>query len=252
MAAAPAIVAVGAVIGLLMGAFGVGGSSFATPALSLLGVPALAAIASPLPATIPAAILASSSYVRSGEARPRAAMWTLLGAIPATVAGALVSHRVGGQFLLVASGLVLVVLGFRVKRPIVQEARDRGGARRQNRPVLVAASAAVGFFTGLLANGGAFLLVPLYILVFGMRMRQSVGTSLLVVAALSVPTLLAHWTLGHIDWRVAVWFAVGLVPAGAIGGRFSRRFEGPTIRRAFGWFLVLSGTAFTVFRLLAP
>ena len=51
----PAFVLAGAVIGTLMGLFGVGGSSIATPLLSLLGVPGLIAIASPLPATVPGA-----------------------------------------------------------------------------------------------------------------------------------------------------------------------------------------------------
>jgi len=41
------------VIGVLFGLFGVGGSSFATPALGLLGVPGLVAVAAPLPAAIP-------------------------------------------------------------------------------------------------------------------------------------------------------------------------------------------------------
>ncbi len=51
--------------------------------------------------------------------------------------------------------------------------------------------------------------MPLYLLVFGLRMRQAVGTSLLVVAALSVPTLVAHWSLGHIDWWVSAALFAG-------------------------------------------
>jgi hypothetical protein len=49
----------GAAIGALMGFFGVGGSSVATPLLAALGLPPLLAVASPLPATIPAALTAA-------------------------------------------------------------------------------------------------------------------------------------------------------------------------------------------------
>jgi uncharacterized membrane protein YfcA len=35
-----------------------------------------------------------------------------------------------------------------------------------------ATTAGIGLFTGLLANGGGFLLVPAYLLVFGLRMRR--------------------------------------------------------------------------------
>ena len=84
-------------------------------------------------------------------------------------------------------------------QPIHDAAHDAGSLRRQNRPLLVAAAFGVGLFTGLLANGGGFLLVPLYLLVFGLRMRQAVGTSLLVIVFLSFPTLATHWALGHVN-----------------------------------------------------
>ncbi len=244
------IVLSGAAIGLLIGAFGVGGSSVATPLLSIVGVKALAAIASPLPATIPGAMLALRPYVRSGEARPKAAAWSLLGAVPATVVGALVSQRIGGDGLLLLSGVMLVVVGVRVVMPITDEARDAGTARRMNRPLLVAATAGVGFMTGLLANGGGFLLMPLYLLVFGLRMRQAVGTSLLVVAALAVPNLITHASLGHVDWSVATLFAAGVLPTSMVGSHYSARFSKGAQRRAFGIFLIASGAAFTLYRLL--
>lgn len=246
----PFTVLAGSGVGLSMGLFGVGGSSVATPVLALLGAPALVAVASPLPATIPAAAVGAQPYVRSGEARPRAAAWSLVGGIPGTIVGALLSRAVGGSTLLVLSGLVLVIVGLRVLRPIEQTMRDAGAARRRNRPLLVAATAGVGLFTGLLANGGGFLLVPLYLLAFGLRMRQAVGTSLVVIAVLAVPTLATHWALGHIDWAVAGEFLLGMLPGSAAGSRLAQRVEGPRLRRAFGWFLVGFGALFTVYRLV--
>lgn len=251
MAPWPVITLCGAGIGILMGFFGVGGSSVATPLLSLLGVPGLAAVASPLVATVPSAVTAAVPYARRSDARPRAAGWTLLGAVPATVIGALLSAKVGGASLVVASGVVLVVIGVRVLLPIDDGMRANGSVRRKNRPILVAASAAVGLFTGLLANGGAFLLMPMYLLVFGLRMRQAVGTSLLVVAALSVPTLVTHWFLGHIDWQVSAALLAGQLPASIIGGQLARRVTAAgAVRRAFGWFLMTFGVVFTAYRAL--
>lgn len=249
MAPWPLTVVAGLAIGLLMGLFGVGGSSVATPVLSLLGAPGLIAVASPLPATIPAALVGAVPYVNHGEARPRAAAWSLVGGIPATIVGALASRAVGGPALLVASGVVLIVIGLRVIRPISEAVREIGGRRRRNRPLLVAATAGVGLFTGLLANGGGFLLVPLYLLVFGLRMRQAVGTSLVVIVGLSAPTLATHWALGHVDWAVAAPFAAGLLPGSATGSRLAHLVEGPTLRLAFGWFLIMSGALFTAYRI---
>jgi uncharacterized membrane protein YfcA len=243
-------VAAGAALGTLTGLFGVGGASIATPLLSLLGVPGLIAVASPLPATIPGSAVAAVAYVRTGAARPKAAAWTVAGGAPAAVAGALLSRVIGGPTLLVASGLVLVIIGARVMRPIEQSARDVGTQRRQNRPLLVLAAAGVGLFTGLLANGGGFLLVPLYLLVFGLRMRQAVGTSLLVIVFLAIPTLITHWMLGHIDWAISTELALGLVPASFLTSRYAQNVEGPVLRRWFGTFLIILGAGFTLYRIM--
>ena len=247
----PIVVLAGGGVGLGMGLFGVGGSSVATPVLSLLGASGFAAVASPLPATIPAAAVGAYAYLRSGEARPRAAAWSILGGVPGTVAGAFLSKLAGGPALLIASGITLVVVGARVLRPIDEAALETGERRRQNRPLLVAATAAVGVFTGFLANGGGFLLVPLYLLFFGLRMRQAVGTSLLVVAALSVPTLVSHWLLGHVDWTLAGEFAAGMLPGAAVASRLAQRLHGARLRLAFGLFLVVFGLGFTAFRLVS-
>jgi uncharacterized membrane protein YfcA len=250
MAPWPFISLAGVGIGLLMGFFGVGGSSVSTPLLSLLGVPGLASVASPLPATIPSAITGAIPYLRSGEARPRAAGFTLLGAVPATIVGGLLSEQIGGPALLVASGVVLVLVGIRVILPIEDAAREAGTKRRLNRPLLVSVSAAVGLFTGVLANGGAFLLMPMYLLVFGLRMRQAVGTSLVVVAALSLPTLITHWSLGHVDWAVSAALLAGQLPGSLLGSQLSKKITGVGVaRRAFGRFLIVFGIAFTIYRL---
>lgn len=248
----PVVVLAGGGVGIGMGLFGVGGSSVATPVLSLLGTSGFAAVASPLPATIPAAAVGAYAYLRSGEARPRAAAWSILGGVPGTVAGAFLSKLAGGPALLIASGVTLVVVGVRVLRPVGEAAVEAGGRRRQNRPLLVAASAVVGVFTGLLANGGGFLLVPLYLLFFGLRMRQAVGTSLLVVTALSVPTLVSHWLLGHVDWALAGEFTAGMLPGAALSSRLAQRIQGARIRLAFGVFLVVFGLGFTAYRLFGP
>ncbi len=117
--------------------------------------------------------------------------------------------------------------------------------------LLVATMALTGVFTGLLANGGGFLIVPLYLLVFGLRIREAAGTSLLVITVLAIPTLVTHWLLGHINWALAGEFALGQIPGSAAGSQFAHHVQGPVIRRAFGWFLVAFGLFFVIDRLVA-
>src|SRR3954470_5150907 len=87
---------IGAGIGLLSGAFGKGGSALATPLLHLIGVPAIVAVASPLPATIPSTLLASGSYAREGHIDRRVLRLAILVGVPATIAGALCTRWIPG------------------------------------------------------------------------------------------------------------------------------------------------------------
>ena len=245
----PEVAAAGVAIGILLGLFGVGGSSFATPVLGLMGVPGLVAVAAPLPAVIPAALVAMRTYVRHRQVEWSVARWSLYGGVPGTVVGASLSGLVGGRALLLASGVVLAIVGVRILAP-TPTTRLAGHARR--RPaVVIPAAAAIGVFTGLLANGGGFLLVPLFVVVLGLTMPESAGTSLVVIAVLSLPTLGTHWALGHIDWVVASAFAAGCIPGAAIGSRLAQHIPAEAMRRGFGWLLVLFAAYFVTHQILA-
>jgi len=242
----PLIVLAGAVVGMLYGLFGVG-SAFATPILALLGVPALAAVASPLPALLPGSASGGWAYARTGLVDTRLARRTLLGAAPACVVGSLSSRWVGGPWLLALSGLVLLVVGARVL------ASRRGGARSSatsptprarwvDRPgAVVAVGAGIGFVAGLLANGGGFLLVPTFLLAVGLTLPEATATSLVVVTVLTVPAVVTHALIGDIDWSVAVPFAAGLVPTSALAAVLANRLDVAQLRAAFGVLLVAVG-----------
>jgi uncharacterized membrane protein YfcA len=245
----PEVTAAGLVIGILFGLFGVGGSSFATPVLGLLGVPGIVAVAAPIPAVIPAALAGMATYVRLGQVDWSVARWSIYGGVPGTVIGASLSDFVGGRDLLIASGLVLAVVGVRIIAPL-PEAKLAGLARRWASVVLPAA-AGIGVFTGLLANGGGFLLVPLFVFVLGLTMPESAGTSLVVIAALSVPTLITHWALGHIEWVVAAAFAAGAIPGAAAGPRLAQHLPADAMRRGFGIMLVTFAVYFIARQIVA-
>jgi uncharacterized membrane protein YfcA len=69
---------------------------------------------------------------------------------------------------------------------------------------------------------------------------------MLAVGALTVPTLLTHWALGHIDWTVALLFAVGMLPGSLAGARLAHDIPAQRVRRAFGIVLVLFAAWFLV------
>ncbi len=238
MVSIPLVVVGGAVVGMLFGLFGVGGSSFATPILALLGVPPLMAVASPLPSTLASAFAGLRGYAEQKHVDWRVARLSIAGGFPATVAGSLLSRVVGGYVLLIMSGVILAIIGVRVLKPISDEASAAAKRRRENPWIVVGGAVGVGLLTGLLANGGGFLLVPLFLLVLGLTMPVSAGTSLAVIAVLSIPTLITHASLGQIDWPVALAFAAGSVPASYLGSKLAPRIKAERLKKAFGWMLI--------------
>ena len=236
------VVLIGSIAGVLYGVYGAGGSALATPLLALAGIPSVAAVASPLPATLPAALAGAWAH-RDGSAcgRDRVVRRAIALGLPAAVAGALASALLSGTTLLALSALLLAALGTRFIAVTVPTGRPASGDA-----VLATAAVAAGFVAGLLANGGGLLLVPLFVILGGRSMRQAAGASLLVAGALAVPTLLTHWALGHVDWSVTATFAVGLVPGTLAGARLSRLVPLARLQRSFGLLLLAFAAWFAV------
>jgi uncharacterized protein len=225
-------------VGMVFGVFGAGGSAFATPVLALIGVPGVLAVASPLPAMLPASVTGARRYLRAGKLDRRVATLAVAGGLPGTLLGAVASTSLGGARLLVLSGVMLLAVGARVLLPDPRDHAAKAATRRDHGTLVLGASFGVGLLTGLLANGGGFLLVPLFIIVFGLTALEAAGTSMVAVGLLTVPTLIAHWALGHIDWSVALAFGIGLVPGSLAGARLALRIPASSARRAFGLLLV--------------
>src|SRR5438105_4437674 len=102
------VLLIGAGVGFMSGAFGKGGSAISTPLLHAIGVPAIVAIASPLPATIPSTLLASRRYARAGHIDGRVVRIGLVVGLPLTAFGALLTRWVPGGPLVLVTDVILL------------------------------------------------------------------------------------------------------------------------------------------------
>ena len=106
---------IGAGVGFLSGAFGKGGSAVSTPLLHALGVPAIVAIASPLPATIPVdAAREPRATPAPGHVDRTVLRIGLIVGLPLTALGAFLTRWIAGEPLVLATDAILLVLGMRV------------------------------------------------------------------------------------------------------------------------------------------
>src|SRR3954451_1347023 len=105
---------IGVAIGFLGGLLGKGGSAIATPLLHAIGVPAIIAVAAPLPATIPSTLAATWVYWREHYLDTGIVRTCVIWGAPATVVGALATRWISGGFLVQLTDLVLVAIGIRL------------------------------------------------------------------------------------------------------------------------------------------
>ncbi len=225
---------IGAAIGLLSGTFGKGGSALATPMLHAIGVPAIVAVASPLPATIPATLLASRTYAQQDAIDRRVMRIAIIAGVPATILGALCTRWIPGATLVLVTDALVVALGVRVLMR-GHESEDSSTDARNSVPRIVAIALVVGAVSGLLGNSGGFLLAPLFMTALHMPVRRALGTSLAVSAALAVPGTAVHAWLGHIDWALTLAFALTSVPFATLGARIAFRVHARSLTLAYGF-----------------
>jgi uncharacterized membrane protein YfcA len=237
------IAAVGAVVGFLGGLFGKGGSAIATPLLSVVGVPPISAVASPLPATIPGTLAAAYAYWQERLVDWEVVRWSVAIGVPATVAGALATRWIDGSALVIVTEIAVAAIGYRFLVHPSDPAEHLALPPRAPRARLVAVALTVGLISGLLANSGGLLLAPLYIVVLRKPIKTAFACSLVVAAALAVPGTIVHALLGHIDWGVVAVFGVTAIPLSYVGGRVALRTHAPVLERWYGVGLLVIGLA---------
>lgn len=240
-----AVAAIGLVVGFFAGLFGKGGSAIATPLLHAAGVPAIVAVAAPLPATIPSTAVAFSAYRRGHFVDGRVIRWSLAIGVPATIVGALLTAWISGSVLVTVTDVLVAGLGIRfLFRPFEprEPTREPFGYRTR----LAAVAAVTGLVSGLLANSGGFLLAPLYLAVLRMPVKRAFACSLAVAAVLAVPGTLVHWALGHIDWSVVGLFALTSIPLSYVGARVAIRTNPARLERLYGAALATVGLALLI------
>ena len=242
-------VVLGAVVGfsagVLSGLFGVGGGIVTTPAVNvLLGGTAIQAIATPLPVILPTSIVGAFTYARAGEVSFRAARWAVGPGVVGAVAGALLTERVNAHLLLLVTA---AIIGWTAVQLISGRA-PKVAWEKGTTPVWkhAAIGLAAGFVSGLLGVGGGIVMVPAFTVLVGMPLKRALGTSLVVIAALVVPGTLVHWWLGHIDWRIFLVLALGVVPGARLGARLALGAREHILRIPVGGFLLLVAVAYGV------
>ena len=99
-----------------------------------------------------------------------------------------------------------------------------------------------GTIGGALGLGGGAIMVPAFILLFGLTQHQAQGTALAVMLPpVFILAVLRYYWAGNVKVQMALFVAIGFIVGAFLGAHFVQGIPGASLKRAFGIFLILMG-----------
>lgn len=265
------IVALGGLVGILSGMFGIGGGFLTTPLLMFYGIPPPVAVASAATQITGASVAGVAVHIRRGGADLHMAAVMTVGGLMGSVAGAALFRvlQASGQIDLVIGFLYVVLLGWigglmlwdaltalgYVARSEPAEAPPRHNRWVASLPIRwrfyvsglyisplapLALGFGAGILTVLLGVGGGFILVPAMIYLLAMPARVVVGTSLAMMLAVSAATTFIHSvTTQSVDIVLAGLLLIGGVVGAQYGAVLATRIKPDLLRLALAVLILL-------------
>ena len=264
------IVLLGLIVGLLSGMFGVGGGFLTTPLLIFYGIPPTVAVASASTQITGASVSGAMAHMRRGGVDLKMGSVMIAGGLAGSLAGAglfrilqasgQIDVVIGSLYVLILAGIGglmfndgMVALGyFKPKKAAARPRHNRWVATLPLRWRFYAsglylsplAPLALGFLAGiltmLLGIGGGFILIPAMIYILGMPARVVIGTSLLMILAISAASTMVHAvTTQAVDIVLAGLLLVGGVIGAQYGAMLTTRLKPDLLRLALAIVILL-------------
>ncbi len=229
----------GAVVGFAMGTLGGGGGVLLVPVLIyLLDMPPMTAATVSLVIVSLTSVTALARHARGGDISWRTGLLFSAAGVPVSAGAAILSPHLPAALLTVSfavlAGVAAVVM--LANTPAETTVPTRSAPARA-----MSAGAGLGAVTGLLGVGGGFLAVPTLVTALSLRMREAIGTSLLVIAVNSLAALGTRLATEPtpVNWSVIGPFAATAILAAWDGRRLSTLLSAATLRRGFGVLLAV-------------
>jgi uncharacterized membrane protein YfcA len=267
------IIVLGFVVGLLSGMFGVGGGFLTTPLLIFYGIPPTVAVASAATQITGASVSGVMVHMRRGGVDLKMGGVMIAGGLLGSFVGAALFRLLqsSGQIDVVIGLLYVLILGWIGTLMLLDSMKSLGylavSVPDQARPrhnrwiaslplrwrfyssglyVSPVAPLALGFIAGVLTVflgiGGGFILVPAMIYLLSMPARIVIGTSLIMILAVSAATTMVHAiTTRAVDVVLAALLLVGGVIGAQYGAILTTRLKPDLLRLALAVIILLVG-----------
>ena len=99
-----------------------------------------------------------------------------------------------------------------------------------------------GVMSGLLGIGGATIVIPILVLIYGLNQHIAQGTTLaMMIPPIGLLAAWQYWKHGNVNIGWAALLCIGFFVGGLIGALFAHQLPELALRRIFGiFFLVIA------------
>ncbi|HHU37686.1 MAG TPA: sulfite exporter TauE/SafE family protein [Propionibacterium sp.] len=234
-------IAVGLVIGVVLGTLGGGGAILTIPVLTYaFGMGIRESTTASLVIVGVSSLTAVAVHARAGRVDwVRGLVFAAFG-MGGAVLGSILSRGLDPDWLMAGFAVLLALVAGLMLRPSRKKLGDGPAKLTPKVAVLTALTGlGVGVLTGFFGVGGGFAIVPALTLVLGLPMAVAVATSLLVISLNSASALVTKLALGiALEWVFIGVFTTATIIGSLFGARLAGRLDAAVLKRAFAWLLV--------------
>ncbi len=245
---APQALAIGLVLGGLLGLTGAGGSLVALPLLLSLHLPMRDAIGVSLGAVGLAALIGALSRWRSGDIHlPSVALLAVTG-MPGSWLGQQLGRYIPETWLVI---FFCVLVLWSAQRMWRQASISNPHSQPAKPVLLVLIGLGTGVLSGLMGVGGGFLIVPALLWFGSLSMLRATATSIAVIALVSGCGFLIYLSSAQPNMELLPGLFIGGAIGVLAGGKLALKLGGSTLQRIFAILLLLVSLSVAGQKLLA-
>ncbi len=145
-------------------------------------------------------------------------------------------------FIMIFFAMIMFLAAISMIRNKTTEADNEDLAHIQfNYTLIIIEGFVVGTLTGFVGAGGGFLIIPALVMFAKLPMRLAIGTSLLIIAIKSLVGFMGDVqnVAQQMDWMLLGSFTGAAVVGIFIGTYLSKFIKAETLKKGFGWFVLV-------------
>jgi len=236
-----ALILISLVVGILIGAVGIGG---------VLLVPTLSLVADiGVHEAIPACMLSYLAtgavgvivYTRHGSIQWPLVGWLCLGAIPAAYLGSVSLLSIPANVVMTLIAVLMIFAGIDALIKSFRQSEIGNSKQSPGALKLILIGGITGFGSAITGTGGPLIIVPI-ILYLGLPVLTAVGLSQAIQIPIATFASIGNWEAGNLNLNLSLIIAASMVVGSLLGATLVHRMPKEPIRKFVALLLIVAGT----------